>query len=300
MLSRIVDWSLDNRPVVLVLTVLLVAGGGYSLSQLPIDAVPDITNVQVQISTKAPALGPVEIEQLITYPVEAAMNGLPKLVEIRSISRYGLSAVTVVFQDGVDVYFARQLVSERLTQAREAIPPGLGNPEMGPVSTGLGEIFMFTVEGGGLSPMERRTILDWEIAPRLRAVPGVTEMNTWGGLPKQYQVVVDPSRLVSYGLSLREVFEAVERGSGNAGGGYIERNREQFIIRGEGLIENLDDVRKVVLRASQNGTPVTVGQIADVREGSMLRIGAATKDGQGETVIGIEIGRAHVCTPVTL
>ncbi|MBX7184835.1 MAG: CusA/CzcA family heavy metal efflux RND transporter [Vicinamibacteria bacterium] len=287
MLSGIVDWSLDNRAIVLLLTVLLAVGGSYSLTQLPIDAVPDVTNVQVQISTKAPALGPVEIEQLITYPVEAAMNGLPKLVEIRSISRYGLSSVTVVFQDGVDVYFARQLVAERLTQAREAIPPGLGNPEMGPVSTGLGEIFMFTVEGGGLSPMERRTILDWDIAPRLRAVPGVTEMNTWGGLPKQYQVVVDPSKLVAYDLALKDVFEAVERGAGNAGGGYIERNREQFIIRGEGLISHLDDVRRIVLKANKGGTPVTVAQIADVREGSMLRIGAATKDGKGETVIGI-------------
>lgn len=287
MLGRIVDWSLDNRPLVLMLAALIVAGGAYSLTQLPIDAVPDVTNVQVQVLTKAPALGPVEMEQFITYPVEAAMNGLPKLIEIRSISRYGLSAVTVVFEDGVDVYFARQLVAERLTQAREAIPPGLGNPEMGPVSTGLGEVFMFTVEGEGLSPMERRTILDWDIAPRMRAIPGVTEVNVWGGLPKQYQVVIDPAKLVSYGLSLKEVFEAVERGTGNAGGGYIERNREQYIIRGEGLIRNLDDIRKLVLKAGDDGTPVMVGQIAEAREGSMLRIGAATRDGEGETVIGL-------------
>jgi cobalt-zinc-cadmium resistance protein CzcA len=227
------------------------------------------------------------MEQFVTYPIEAAMNGLPDLVEIRSVSRYGLSAVTIVFQDHVNVYFARQLVSERLGHAREAIPPGFGNPEMGPVSTGLGEVFMFTVEGGGLSAMDRRTLLDWDIAPRLRAVPGVTEVNVWGGLPKQFQVVVDPAKLVAHGLSLKEVFEAVERGSGNSGGGYIERNREQYVIRGEGLVRDLEDLRKIVLKAGAEGTPVTVGRIAEVREGAMLRIGAATADGKGETVVGM-------------
>ena len=287
MLTRLVDWSLDNRPLVLILSALVVLGGGFALTQLPIDAVPDVTNVQVQVLTKSPALGPAEMEQFVTYPIEAAMNGLPDLVEIRSVSRYGLSAVTVVFQDHVNVYFARQLVNERLGQAREAIPPGFGNPEMGPVSTGLGEVFMFTVEGGGLSAMDRRTLLDWDIAPRLRAVPGVTEVNVWGGLPKQYQVLVDPAKLVAYGLSLKEVFEAVERGSGNSGGGYIERNREQYVIRGEGLVRDMADLRKLVLKAGPEGTPVTVGSIAEVREGSMLRIGAATVDGKGETVVGM-------------
>ncbi len=287
MLSRLVDFSLKNRPLVLIAVALLVVGGGYALTQLPIDAVPDITNVQVQILTKAPALGPVEMEQFVTYPIEAAMNGLPRLVEIRSISRYGLSAVTVVFEDGVDVYFARQLVAERLVQAREAIPAGLGNPEMGPVTTGLGDVFQFTVEGEGVSPMERRTILDWMIAPRLRAVPGVTEVNAWGGLPKQYQVVVDPARLRAHNLSLKEVFEAVGRGSMNAGGGYIEHNREQYIVRGEGLVSSLADIEKIVLKVGLGGTPVTVANVAQVREGAMLRIGVATADGRGETVIGL-------------
>ncbi len=287
MLRRIVDWSLDNRPLVLMLSALVALGGGYALTRLPIDAVPDITNVQVQVLTKAPALGPVEMEQLVTYPVEAAMNGLPRLVEIRSISRYGLSAVTVVFEEGVDVYFARQLVSERLVAAREAIPEGLGTPEMGPVTTGLGDVFQFTVEGEGVSAMERRTLLDWVIAPRLRAVPGVTEVNAWGGLPKQYQVVVDPSRLRAHGLSLRQVFEAVERGSRNAGGGYIEHNREQYVLRGEGLVESLADIEKIVVAAEAEGTPVTVANVAQVREGAMLRIGVATADGRGETVIGL-------------
>jgi cobalt-zinc-cadmium resistance protein CzcA len=287
MLSRLVDLSLANRPAVLLAAVLLVVGGGYAATRLPIDAVPDITNVQVQVLTKAPALGPVEMEQFVTYPIEAAMNGLPRLVEIRSISRYGLSAVTVVFEDGVDVYFARQLVAERLVQAREAIPEGLGTPEMGPVTTGLGDVFQFTVEGEGLSAMERRTVLDWMIAPRLRAVPGVTEVNTWGGLPKQYQVVVDPAKLVSHRLALKDVFEAVERGSMNAGGGYIEHNREQYILRGEGLVSSLADIEKIVLTVGADGTPVTVGRVAQVREGAMLRIGVATADGRGETVIGL-------------
>jgi heavy metal efflux system protein len=287
MLRRIVDFSLDNRPLVLIAAVLLVVGGGYALTRLPIDAVPDITNVQVQVLTKAPALGPVEMEQFITYPIEAAMNGLPRLREIRSISRYGLSAVTVVFEDGVDVYFARQLVNERLSQAREAIPPGLGNPEMGPVTTGLGDVFQFTVEGAGVSAMERRTILDWMIAPRLRAVPGVTEVNAWGGLPKQYQVVVDPARLLAYRIALEDVFEAVEKGTRNAGGGYIEHNREQYILRGEGLVGSLADIEKIVLKAGEDGTPVTVGNVAQAREGAMLRIGVATIDGRGETVIGL-------------
>jgi cobalt-zinc-cadmium resistance protein CzcA len=286
MLNRLVDFSLASRPLVLVAAALAIVGGGYALTQLPIDAVPDITTVQVQVLTKAPALGPVEMEQFVTYPVEAAMNGLPDLVEIRSVSRYGLSAVTVVFKDGVNVYFARQLVAERLVQAREAIPAGFGNPEMGPVSTGLGEVFMFTVEGD-VPPMERRTILDWDVAPRLRAVPGVTEVNVWGGLPKQYQVVVDPAKLVSLGISLRDVFAAVERGTGNAGGGYVEKNREQYVIRGEGLVSSLADIEKIVLKAGPGGTPVTIGHVAQVRKGSLLRIGAATVDGKGETVIGM-------------
>lgn len=287
MLTKLVDWSLDNRPFVLLAAALAVVAGGYALTRLPIDAVPDITNVQVQVLTTAPALGPVEMEQFVTYPIEAAMNGLPRLVEIRSISRYGLSAVTVVFEDGVDVYFARQLVSERLAQAREAIPEGFGSPEMGPVTTGLGDVFQFTVEGDGVSAMERRTILDWTIAPRLRSVPGVTEVNAWGGLPKQYQVVVDPAKLRAHGLSLGEVFAAVQRGSMNAGGGYIEHNREQYIVRGEGLVGSLADIEKIVLKATGEGTPITVGNVAQAREGSLLRIGIATADGRGETVIGL-------------
>jgi cobalt-zinc-cadmium resistance protein CzcA len=286
MLRRLVDWSLENRALVLLLAGLTIVGGAYAMTQLPIDAVPDVTPVQVQILTKAPALGPTEIEQFITFPVEAAMSGIPRLRQIRSVSRYGISDVSVVFHDDVDVYFARQLVAERLAQAREAIPAGVGNPEMGPVTTGLGEVFQFAVEGEA-SLAERRAILEWDIAPRLRAVPGVTEVNVWGGLAKQYEVVVDPAKLLAYGVSLKEVFEAVGRGTGNSGGGYIEHNREQYVIRGEGLASSLADIEKIVLKATAEGTPVMVKSLADVREGAMLRTGVVTLDGRAETVIGI-------------
>lgn len=287
MLTKIVDVALANRPFILLLTLLLLVAGGYAITRLPIDAVPDVTNVQVQILTKSPALGPAEIEQFITYPIEASMNGLPKLKQIRSISRYGISAVTVVFEDDMDTFLARQLVSERLTAARESIPQGFGDPELGPITTGLGEIFHFTVEGDALSAMDRRTILDWVIAPRLRAVPGVVEVNTWGGQPKQYEVVIDPARLVAHNISLSEVFEALEKGNANAGGGYIEKNRAQYILRGEGLLGNVSDIENTVVKTAEGGTPIQIKHLATVRVGQMLRIGAATKDGKGETVIGL-------------
>jgi len=287
MLKRLFDTALNERAFVLLAAALLVVAGVYAVLRLPIDAVPDVTNTQVQVLTKSPALGPAEVEQFLTYPVEAAMNGLPKLKEIRSISRYGISAVTVVFDDSMDVYLARQLVAERLVSARESIPAGFGEPELGPITTGLGEIYHFTVEGEGVSAMERRTILDWVIAPRLRAVPGVVEVNTWGGLPKQYEVVLDPARLVAYHVSLTQVFEALEHGNANAGGGYIEKNREQYVVRGQGLLTSSNDIANTVVTASSDGTPVQVKQLGAVRVGQMLRIGAATKDGKGETVIGL-------------
>ena len=286
-MTRLLDAALRDRAFVILATLLLIAGGIYSMLHLPIDAVPDVTNVQVQILTKSPALGPAEIEQFVTYPVEAAMSGLPRLKEIRSISRYGISAVTVVFEDRMPIFLARQLVNERLTQAREGIPEGFGDPEMGPITTGLGDIYQFTVEGEGVSAMERRTILDWVIAPRLRAVPGVVEVNTWGGVPKQYEVIVDPAKLVAYDMSLDDLFEAIEAGNGNAGGGYIEKNRQQYIIRGEGLVKGIRDIESIVVGASAEGTPIQVRHLGTVRVGSMLRIGAATKEGQGETVIGL-------------
>lgn len=286
-MTKLLDAALRDRAFVILATLLLIAAGVYSMLHLPIDAVPDVTNVQVQILTKSPALGPAEIEQFVTYPVEASMNGLPRLQEIRSISRYGISAVTVVFDDKMSIFLARQLVNERLTQAREGIPEGFGDPEMGPITTGLGDIYQFTVEGEGISAMERRTILDWVIAPRLRSVPGVVEVNTWGGIPKQYEVVLDPARLVAYNVSLNDVFEAIEAGNGNSGGGYIEKNRQQYIIRGEGLVKGISDIESIVVGASAEGTPIQIRNLGTVQIGSMLRIGAATKEGKGETVIGL-------------
>jgi cobalt-zinc-cadmium resistance protein CzcA len=286
MVTKLIEWSLANRPFVLLLVGILVAGGLFALNRLPIDAVPDVTNVQVQIVTASPALGPVEVEQYLTYPVEAAMSGLPDVTELRSISRYGISSVTVVFKDGTPLFFARQLVQERLPEAREKIPPGFGSPEMIPPTTGLGEIFHFTVEGEGYTPMELRGLLDWQIAFRLRQVPGVVEVNAWGGLAKQFQAEVFPEKLVAYGIALVDVFEAVEKNNAMAGSAYLERGREQLLIRGEGLIGSIQDLEEVVV-AVREGTPIRVREIARVIEGAMPRRGAATSDGTGETVIGL-------------
>lgn len=282
-----IDFCLRYRFLVLALAGLLIVGGVFSLQQLTIDAVPDITNVQVQILTRSQTLGPVEVEQYVTFPIEAAMTGLPGVEEIRSTSRYGLSSVTVVFEEDMDLYLARQLVSERLTEARENIPPGFGDPQLGPMATGLSEVYHFTVEGEGFSPTELKTILDWDIAFRLRTVPGVVEVNSWGGYTKQYQVVVDPPKLISYGVTLAEVFEALERNNANTGSGYVEHNQELYIIRGEALAKSIDDLESIVVTTRSDGTPIFVRNLGEVREGAMLRIGAATENGNGETVIGM-------------
>lgn len=288
MIERLLEWSLRNRFLVLTLTVILVGGGVWALRGLPIDAVPDVTNVQVQVLTTAPALGPEEVERFVTTPVELAMSGLPGLTQLRSISRFGLSAVTVVFKDGTDIYFARQLVNERVQAAREAIPPGYGSPEMGPVSTGLGEIYQFVVKGDGKTSMELRTILEWDIAPRLRQVPGVIEVNAFGGELRTYEVAVRPERLAAFGVSLSQLFEAVERNNANAGGAYIEKNSEQYLIRGEGLVGTLEDLGSIVVTTEpRDGTPIYVRQLADLRFAPMVRQGAVTRDGEGEVVSGI-------------
>ncbi|MEZ4588306.1 MAG: CusA/CzcA family heavy metal efflux RND transporter [Gemmatimonadales bacterium] len=287
MIERILEWSLRNRAVVLLLSALLVAAGLGAMRTLPIDAVPDVTNVQVQVLTTAPALGPVEVEQFITTPVELVMSGIPRLREVRSVSRFGLSAVTLVFEEGTDIYFARQMVGERLIEAREAIPPGYGEPAMGPISTGLGEIYQFEVRGDSLPPMERRSILEWEIAPRLRMVPGVIEVNAFGGELKTYEIQVVPEHLLAHNVSLGELFRAVEANNANAGGAYIEHGAEQVLIRGEGLATTLQDLADIVISVDADGTPVYVGQVADVRFAPMVRQGAVTRDGRGEIVSGI-------------
>ncbi len=295
MIERILEWSLKNRVMVILASLVLVAGGLTAMAQLPIDAVPDVTNVQVQVLTSSPALGPEEVEKLITTPVEQAMSGLPNLVEVRSTSKFGLSAVTIVFEDGTDIYFARQQIGERLAAAKDAIPRGYGEPEMGPVSTGLGEIFQFEVraEAGttAMTPMELRTILEWEIAPRLRSVAGVVEVNSFGGELKTYEVRVRPDDLTRLDVGLGQVVEALENNNANAGGAYVEHNAEQYLIRGEGLLANADDIGDVVVRASEDGRPVFVRDLASVALAPMVRQGAVTRDGRGEVVTGIVMMR---------
>ncbi len=287
MIERILEWSLKNRFLVFLMTGLLVVGGLAAMRSLPIDASPDVTNVQVQVLTSSPALGPEEVERFVTTPVELAMSGLPGLEDVRSVSKFGLSSVTLVFKEGTDIYFARQLVNERLQAARESIPPGYGEPELGPITTGLGEIFQFEVRGEGKSPMELRTILEWEIAPRLRRIPGVIEVNSFGGELRTYQVQVRPDDLARHGLAITDVFQALERNNANAGGAYLEKNGEQYVVRGEGLIQSLDDIRDIVLSADRSGTPIYVRQVADVAFAPVVRQGAVTRDGRGEAVAGI-------------
>jgi cobalt-zinc-cadmium resistance protein CzcA len=290
MIDALIRFSVSQRLLVLLMVALMVAAGIYSFQRLPIDAVPDVTNVQVQVLTAAPSLAPVEVERQITFPIEVAMSGLPDIEEIRSVSKFGLSAVTVVFDDSVDTYFARQLVLERLTQAREQIPESIGSPEMGPISTGLGEIYQYELvaePGSGHDAMALRTIQDWNVRRQLLGVPGVTEVNSFGGREKQYQVRIDPARLQSYGLSIREVVEAVELNNGNVGGAYIEHGSEQYLLRGIGLVESAEDIRGIVVKTGQEGVPVYVRDVAEVVEGASVRQGAVTADGEGEIVAGI-------------
>lgn len=289
----LIGFVLRQRMLVLALTGLLVGVGIWSTLRLPIDAVPDVTNVQVQINTNVPALSPIEAERQVTLPIELAMFGLANLEEIRSISKFGLSQVTVVFQEGTDIYFARQQVQERLQQARERIPRGIGTPEMGPISTGLGEIFQYVVTGRDTSTAtltEMRTLQDWIVAPLLRGAPGVAEVNVLGGFEKQYQVLVRPEALVQYDLTLRQVLDAVAANNQNAGGGYITQGTEQLVVRGVGQVQSLDQMRNIVV-SSRGGVGIRVGDIADVAIGSSIRQGAVTRNGQGEVVTGIVLMR---------
>jgi cobalt-zinc-cadmium resistance protein CzcA len=290
-MTHLIDFALDNKFLVLLFALLLIGGGLWSMTELPIDAVPDVTNVQVQVMTTAPALGPEEMEQLVTFPVETSMSGLPHVEEIRSVSQFGLSVVTVVFHEGTDIYWARQNVQERLLVAREKIPQGLAVPAMGPISTGLGEIYQFEVRsrpGYHHSLMALREVLDWGIAYQLRSVPGVIEINTSGGEMKTYEVQVDANKLLNYKIPMSRVFEALRQNNTNEGGGYlIFHGQEQRIVRGEGLVGKLDDIRAIVLDSRQDGTPVYVRDVAEVRFAPLLRQGAVTRDGRGEGVVGI-------------
>jgi cobalt-zinc-cadmium resistance protein CzcA len=282
-----ISWLLDNRLLVLLATVLLSASGVAAWRSLPIDAFPDVTNTQVMVLAKAPGLAAVDVEERVSFPIEQAMRGLPRVRQVRSLSKAGLSQVVVVFEDGADTWWTRQVVFERLAAAREALPPGV-TPELGPISTGLGEIFQYTLESERHSPMELRTLQDWIVAPLLKPVAGVNEVNSFGGEVKQYQVLVHPDRLVKYGLSIREVTDALERSNGNAGGGVLVSGWEQAYLRGVGLLRDIPDIERVVLKA-RDGAPVYVRDIAEVVIGAEPRQGAVTRDGKGETVAGMVI-----------
>ncbi len=289
MLSAIVRWALGNRLLVIAGTALLVVAGVVAARNLPIDAVPDVTNVQVQIITAAAALSPLEVEQYVTAPVERSLGGIPALTELRSTSRYGLSTVTAVFRDGTNIYFARQQIAERMREITDAIPERYGRPEIGPISTGLGEIYQFVLRGKDHSLMELKALLDWNLMVALRMVPGIVEVNTFGGEDKQYEVRLDSARMAAVGVGLSEVFEALARNNANAGGGYIERNREAILIRSEGLVGSLDDIRNVVVAGGAGAAPVTVGSLGTVSMAPQLRRGAATMDGDGEVVLGVAL-----------
>lgn len=295
MIEAILRFAIARRGVVMTLMLALTALGIYNYQRLPIDAVPDITNVQVQINTQAPGYTPLEVEQRITVPIETAITGLPDLEYRRSLSRYGLSQVTVGFKDGTDLYFARQLVNERLQQARSRLPDDV-EPAMGPIATGLGEIFLYTVEadpdarqpdGSPYDLTALRSLQDWVIRPQLLQVPGVTEVNSIGGFAKQFHVQPDPARLLAYGLTFEDVVQAVERNNANQGAGYLERNKEQLLVRIPGQVSGIEDLSRLVV-ATRKGLPITIADVADVGLGKELRTGAATRDGH-ETVLGTAV-----------
>lgn len=292
MFEKIIRFAIDQRWLTLIMVLAIAVLGVFSYQKLPIDAVPDITNIQVQINTSAPGYAPLETEQRITYPIETVMAGLPKLEQTRSISRYGLSQVTVIFEEGTDIFFARQLVSERIQQAKEKLPEGI-LPAMGPTSTGLGEIFMWTVEAkeGALkadktpyTPMDLREVQDWIIKPQLRNVPGVNEINTIGGYVKQYQVAPSAEKLTARGLSIDDLVLALENNNANMGAGFIEKSGEQYLIRVPGQVKDMVDISNIVVSA-KNGIPTRVSDVAEVMIGKEARNGAATENGQ-EVVLG--------------
>jgi len=284
---RAITWILANRFLVLLVTAALAVGGGVAWTHLPIDAFPDVTNTQVMVLAKAPGLAAVDVESRVSFPIEQHLRGLPRVTSVRSLSKAELSQVVVVFEDGVDTYWTRQIVFERLAAVRETLPPGV-DPELGPISTGLGEIFQYTLEGDGLTPTDLRTIQDWIVAPLLKPVRGVNEVNSFGGFVKQYQVLIRPERLVKYGLTVGEVASALERSNGNAGGGVLVEGWEQAYLRGVGLLKDIPDIERVVLRA-HDGTPVYLRDVADVVIGAEPRQGAVTRDAKGEAVAGMVI-----------
>ncbi len=292
-IDRIIEGSLRHRLLVIVGVIILVGLGVWSFVHIPLDAFPDVTNIQVEVLSNAPGLSPLEVEKFVTTPVEMTLRGLPRLTQLRSTSKFGLSVITVVFEDGVDIYFARQLVLERLIEAREKVPSGI-EITLGPVSTAMGEIYQYTLEGplpaGEKEAVEaltrRRTVQDWTLAPMLKSVPGVSEINSFGGYIRQFQVVVSPEELLKHGLTLDEVAEAIRRSNVNVGGNVIQSHSQQFIVRGVGLLQSADDIGRIVL-ATRSGTPVLMNDVAETVVGQAVRQGGAMKDGRGECVGGV-------------
>ena len=292
MLQKIILFSIKNKLIVGLMTLALVAWGMYNLTRLPIDAVPDITNNQVQIITVSPALGAQEVERLISFPVELAVASVPEVIEIRSFSRFGLSLVTIVFEEDTDIYWARQQITEKLKDAEAQIPPGLGTPTLAPVTTGLGEIYQYELHPAPgyesrYSATELRTIQDWIVRRQLLGTPGVAEVSSFGGKLKQYEVALQPDKLRAMNITVTEVFNALQANNANAGGAYIEKNPNAYFIRTEGLVRNAADIGKIVVKSTPAGVPVLIRDLAQVREGSAIRYGAMVKDDEGEVAGGI-------------
>ena len=291
MLDKIIYFSIKNKFIIGLITASMVLLGIYSLSRLPIDALPDITNNQVQILTLTPTLATQEVEQLITYPIEQAVKSIPKVVELRSVSKFGLSSVTVVFEEHVEIYWARAQISERLKEAEDNIAPGLGIPEMAPISTGLGEIYQYTVYTKSgyedkIPATELRSVQDWIVKPQLLGIKGVAEVNTLGGLLKEYEIAIEPDKLKSMNTNIIEIFDALRKNNENTGGAYIDKKPNAYFIRGIGMISSLHDIEKIVVK-NQNGIPILIRDVAQVQLGSAVRYGATTKDGKGEAVTGM-------------
>ena len=292
MLDKIIAFSIKNKFIVGIMTLFLMIWGGWSATQLPIDAVPDITNNQVQIITLCPTLAGQEVEQLVTYPIEQSIANLPDLQELRSISRFGLSVITVVFDDDVNIYFARQLINEKLKDAESEIPPGIGTPELAPVSTGLGEVYQYIIHPkvgseDKYSAMDLRTMQDWIVSRQLYGTPGIAEVNSFGGELKQYEVAVNPDRLVAMDVSIPEIFTALEKNNENTGGAYIDKKPNAYFIRGIGLVNTFEDIRNIVVKNSPNGIPILIKDVAEVRFGSAIRYGAMTYNGEKDVVGGV-------------
>ncbi len=289
MLDKIIHFSIKNKIVIGLFTIALIIWGSYSLTQLPIDAVPDITNNQVQVITSSPSLAAGEIERLVTFPVEQTMATIPGIEEVRSFSRFGLSVVTIVFKDNVDVYWARQQVNERLTEAKTIIPDGVGSPELAPVTTGLGEIYQYVIHTKKgyekkYSATDLRTIQDWIVRRQLLGTEGVADISSFGGFLKQYEIALNPDKLRSMNISISEVFTALQKNNQNTGGAYIDKKPNAYFIRSEGLIGSIEDIEKIVVKANPNGIPVLMRNVAKINYGHATRYGAMTRNDEGEVV----------------